>query len=382
MRHSIISCVVMLLTVLGVAACSAETQGPTTWLDHPLDGDQVPLQRLTIQAHASDADGVARFEFFVSEVPLVTVSGNGKRLADAQVEWVPPMPGTYLVRARAVDNNGNIGSEASSHIVVGGALTPTPVPATAPPPTITPALTATNTPTPIPTPTIVPPHTPTPTSTITNTPTRTPIATATTAPPVCPGPPVIPSFTANPSTISTGQSSTLSWGAVSNATSVVIEPGIGGVGTPGSTTVKPATTTIYTLTATGCGGTVKQQVTITVFGPIFTVPASDTTPPTIANAGSDRSEINQQGQYCTATQRATVSATVTDAGGVNRVVARYSGPASGEVVMSPIGGNVYRGTIGPIANIGNLSIRVVAWDKAGNVAQSSPFVVRVVVCIY
>jgi hypothetical protein len=125
-------------------------------------------------------------------------------------------------------------------------------------------------------------------------------------------------------------------------------------------------------------------VTITVFAPvpIFTVPALDTTPPNIANAGSDRNEITQQGQYCATTQRAIVSASVTDAGGVNRVVARYSGPASGEVEMSPVGGNVYRGTIGPIAQIGNLSIRVVAWDKAGNVGQSSPFVVRVVICVY
>jgi hypothetical protein len=113
----------------------------------------------------------------------------------------------------------------------------------------------------------------------------------------------------------------------------------------------------------------------------YTAIPRGTTPPTISNVGADRSSISKQGPSCTTSQRATVSASVTDAGDVNRVVARYSGAASGEVGMSPAGGNVYRGTVGPIANIGNLSILVVAWDNAGNVGQSSPFVVTVVNCI-
>ena len=85
-------------------------------------------------------------------------------------------------------------------------------------------------------------------------------------PPGCPGPPVIASFTANPSTITAGQSSTLSWGAVTNATGAVIDQGIGGVATPGSVAVKPTKTTTYLLTATGCGGTTTKQVTVNVTG--------------------------------------------------------------------------------------------------------------------
>ncbi len=85
-------------------------------------------------------------------------------------------------------------------------------------------------------------------------------------PPDCPGAPVIASFGANPATITTGQSTTLSWGKVNNATSAAIDQGIGGIATPGSTTVKPATTTTYTLSATGCGGTATKQVTVTVTG--------------------------------------------------------------------------------------------------------------------
>ncbi len=82
--------------------------------------------------------------------------------------------------------------------------------------------------------------------------------------PPCPGPPVIASFSASPNPITAGSSTTLSWGAVTNATSAVIDHGIGGVATPGSRSVSPASTTTYTLTATGCGGTATSQVTVTV----------------------------------------------------------------------------------------------------------------------
>jgi len=75
---------------------------------------------------------------------------------------------------------------------------------------------------------------------------------------------VIESFTADPETIDEGDSSTLSWGLVSDADSVEIDQGIGGVGTPDSTVVSPATTTTYTMTAVGPGGTTTASVTVTV----------------------------------------------------------------------------------------------------------------------
>jgi hypothetical protein len=46
--------------------------------------------------------------------------------------------------------------------------------------------------------------------------------------------------------------------------SVVLSPGFGEVGSPGSRVVKPATTTTYTLKGTGCGGATSKQVTIVV----------------------------------------------------------------------------------------------------------------------
>jgi outer membrane protein OmpA-like peptidoglycan-associated protein len=73
-------------------------------------------------------------------------------------------------------------------------------------------------------------------------------------------------FAASPSTIGLGASSTLSW-STSHATSVSISPGIGTVSANGSTTVSPAMTTSYTLSATGAdGNTVTAVATVTVSG--------------------------------------------------------------------------------------------------------------------
>ncbi|MBI5301091.1 MAG: hypothetical protein HY868_03065 [Chloroflexi bacterium] len=97
-----------------------------------------------------------------------------------------------------------------------------------------------------------------PTSTRTRTPTIVPPASG------CSGAPNIASFSASPSTITAGNSTTLSWGAVTNADSVSIEPGIGGVSAPGSRSVSPATTTTYTLTARCGSNTQTRQTTVTV----------------------------------------------------------------------------------------------------------------------
>ncbi len=51
------------------------------------------------------------------------------------------------------------------------------------------------------------------------------------------------------------------------ATAVVIEPGIGEVPSPGSTTVFPTETTTYNLTATGSEGSLQRQATVTVVSP-------------------------------------------------------------------------------------------------------------------
>lgn len=99
----------------------------------------------------------------------------------------------------------------------------------------------------------------------------TPIPTDIPAPvsETCWGKPNIAYFKASPTTITAGDSSTLSWGAVTNATSAYLSPDVGGVASPGSVEVSPGNTTTYTLTAT-CGedgSTRIARVTVTVNAP-------------------------------------------------------------------------------------------------------------------
>ncbi len=83
-------------------------------------------------------------------------------------------------------------------------------------------------------------------------------------PPTCSGTPNIASFTASPNPVTAGQSTTLSWGLVSNADSAEIDHGIGGVKTPSSKKVSPNSTTTYTLTAHCGSNKTTAQVTVTV----------------------------------------------------------------------------------------------------------------------
>ncbi len=61
-----------------------------------------------------------------------------------------------------------------------------------------------------------------------------------------------------------GQSSILSWSAVTNADSVEIDHDIGGVASPGSVSVTPRSTTTYMLTARCGANTATRQATVTV----------------------------------------------------------------------------------------------------------------------
>ncbi len=89
--------------------------------------------------------------------------------------------------------------------------------------------------------------------------------------------PVISSFTAEPSTIERGQSSTLSW-SISNATDMSIDHGIGAVQSRGQRQVFPTSTTSYTLTANGPGGSDTRTVTVEVSTPPAPPPPANTGP--------------------------------------------------------------------------------------------------------
>ncbi len=108
--------------LLALTACSQPAAGPQTWLDRPLDNSIHPQAALTLQAHASDANGIASFEFYVENVLLSSVSGSGGRLSEAAIEWMPPAPGNYTIKARAINRSGNPGGYATSQITINAGL--------------------------------------------------------------------------------------------------------------------------------------------------------------------------------------------------------------------------------------------------------------------
>jgi peptidoglycan-associated lipoprotein len=77
---------------------------------------------------------------------------------------------------------------------------------------------------------------------------------------------MISSFTASPPSIERGQSSTLRW-TIENATDVRIQPGIGTLQAGGNRQVYPSSSTSYTLTAKGPGGTAEDMVSVSVTAP-------------------------------------------------------------------------------------------------------------------
>lgn len=105
--------------------------------------------------------------------------------------------------------------------------------------------------------------------------------------PVIPPPapaPVAPTdqLTINPASVAKGGTATLTWNST-NATSCVIEPGVGPVPTSGSMTVTPEASASYTLVCDGAGGSAKSLAKIDVIAPPppVPVPAPVVVPPPV-----------------------------------------------------------------------------------------------------
>lgn len=88
-----------------------------------------------------------------------------------------------------------------------------------------------------------------------------PPAAPTPPPPSAPAPTA--SLNANPGNVDAGACSELTWSAT-NSSSVMIDPEVGSVGPSGSKRVCPSSTTRYTLTVNGPGGTRSADATVTV----------------------------------------------------------------------------------------------------------------------
>ncbi len=341
MLRRIVLCAVMLFVVSLPTACNvpARGAGPMTWIDQPLDGMHFPVQKLTLQAHASDEDGVASIQFYVGESPVQTVSAGGTRLGEAAIEWMPPGPGTYLIGASAVDGQGNSGSRAVAQISVGEVVI-----------TLTPTILIEQG--------------------VTITPTFTPTITFTPSPTVPPAPSA-PSFTLDKNancregpgtayeadeTLMQGETVPIQGRNADNSWLLVTKPG--------------ASRNCWVSVVTG-----------QIHGDINTVQyasappppepeageSSGDTPPRISSVNLNPPSIHAQSCGGEPT-KATISAVVTDDGGIKYVAARTSSGA--EIAMSPVGGGTYQAVIGPFYDAGKISIVIVASDNTGNSAKS------------
>jgi len=105
---------------------------------------------------------------------------------------------------------------------------------------------------------------------------KRPIVAAQVAPPASPK----VALSASPTSAQAGQQVTLTWSST-KATSVTLEPSVGGVAAQGSTTVRPSQSTTYTVTATGPGGSSRASAQVIV------TPA----PPAAKVQGPSREEI-------------------------------------------------------------------------------------------
>ena len=212
---------------------------PTVIIQSPAAGAQIGVgNELVLQATASGAKDITLLELRVDGSLVATASDpNGTSSLTVTKAWLFTTPGEHVISADAYTASEKTSKPASVKVTVlatGSRITPTLEP---------------DQPTDTPTPTVTPSPTPEDTPTPTNVP-----------------PPQVEYFQASPASISAGDCTTLQWGKVTNATEASIEPGLGGVGTPGSETVCPIETTTYILTAMGPGGITQASTTVTVIG--------------------------------------------------------------------------------------------------------------------
>ncbi len=126
---TVLACVSLLV----LAACNLSSanmsQPQQIGIDAPAEGAVLPMAPTTIVAHASDPTGVVEIEFSVNGAVAGRATGSGPAIA-AQLAWVPPAAGAYIIQARARNSAGSWSSYAEVHVTVQGAQPPQPQQAT------------------------------------------------------------------------------------------------------------------------------------------------------------------------------------------------------------------------------------------------------------
>ena len=122
---------------------------------------------------------------------------------------------------------------------------------------------------------------------------------------------------------------------------------------------------------------------ITVAPVVTTAPEPVNQPPVILDFSASPSLILTDGTGCpTYSRTVTLTALVSDDIGIASVVAQWTvGSLSGETVLTPSGGDAFAGAIGPVTQVGTMSINLIARDASGASASSGPLTVNVQNCI-
>jgi pSer/pThr/pTyr-binding forkhead associated (FHA) protein len=216
---------------------------PTVVIQSPTGDARIPAgSQVMLQATASGASDITVLEVSIDGILVGTLSSEdpaGTSLLTVSKPWTFDATGEHEISAEAYTSGGEVGEAERVQVTVLPAGEPTLTPETTT--TATPTLEATPTPTEMPT--LEPP-------------TVTPL----------PPPPQIEYFQASPASITAGDCTTLQWGQISFASSVIIQPEVGEVTAPGSQGLCPRETTSYVLTAVGAGGTTTASTTVTVVG--------------------------------------------------------------------------------------------------------------------
>ncbi|MGE0406201.1 MAG: alkaline phosphatase family protein, partial [Candidatus Korobacteraceae bacterium] len=134
-------------------------------------------------------------------------------------------------------------------------------------------------------------------------------------------------LSATPTSVTAGGAVTLTW-STSNANSVTIDQGIGTVLASGQRIVSPASTTIYTLTASGAGGNTTATTTVTVTS------TPQPTAPTVTSFAAMPASVSP-GQTAKLTWTTANATTVTIDQGIG------SKPPSGEIDVTPTSTTTY-----------------------------------------
>jgi len=358
-RQTIVLLATAILAIFWLTSCNLllQTQAPMNWIDQPLDGAHLPLAPLMIQAHAADADGIAKIEFLIFDDLIASVSKGGARLEDASFIWTPPGAGSYTINVRSIDAQGNtnVRSPASVQITVGDDLPPSVLPTS----TYAPNLTVT--------PESIPTVSPTVTTTMDSGPLFTFQQNANCRLAPATGSEVVDVLMEGTKVAIEGRDAQSAWFWVRKLSE------------NGHCWVSASTGA-----ASGNWLAVPVKDTPTLFlTPTDTPILADFTPPSISNVSIAPTTVWQQG--CGGTPDTfTISAIVTDASDIGNVIYEIRGPGpmdAGDGYLLPAGGDLYQATIGPIGGgTGSWSITLRATDMAFIAAEAGPWTIQVV-CI-